>query len=334
MLLLSGCRLRSSKGEIPPDVDTDVEKGPPTVKELPTQCRPTSTFEVQALYDATEESVHELVTCGGIQMKVALSMKLMIFSSNESLVSASARQDIRDVVEAVGLTVDNPFTLQADGSWQMDAGGTAGSTFALRFYDPESGDPIAVDPFMLDSYLTGVTVTSSQTWEQMKANPTSKTTFTYEWTDRGPLAHLLANGGTIPNPFTLRMSLLDLGGAALGVSEPDYGPFASVEGALVESTIHMVDVRGGVDVTYDVTGVKDTVQNLIENSSFSFDIRSLASTDGTFQLSGDTRGLAFLGRGSLAGEINYSVSGGGLSLRVTSDFGAGEAYPTPRWECR
>jgi len=315
-------------------VDTDVEKGPPSVKELPTQCRPTSTFEVQALYDATEESVHELVTCGGIQMKVALSMKLMIFSSNESLVSASARQDIRDVVEAVGLTVDNPFTLQTDGSWQMDAGGTAGSTFSLRFYDPKSGDPIAVDPFKLDSYLTGVTVTSSQTWEQMKANPTSKTTFTYTWTDRGPLAHLLANGGTIPNPFTLRMSLLDLGGAALGLSEPDYGPFASVEGALVESTIHMVDVRGGVDVTYDVTGVKDTVQNLIENSSFSFDIQSLMSTNGTFQLSGDTQGLAFLGRGSLAGEINYSVSGGGLSLRVTSDFGAGEAYATPRWECR
>src|SRR6185436_277978 len=131
----------------------------------------------------------------------------MIFSSNETLVSASARQDIRDVVEAVGLTVDNPFTLQADGSWQMDAGGTAGSTFSLRFYDPASGDPVTVDPFKLDSYLTGVTAKSSQTWEQMKQNPTSKTTFTYDWTDTRPLAHWLANGGTIPNPITLRLSL-------------------------------------------------------------------------------------------------------------------------------
>jgi hypothetical protein len=335
IFLVSGCQLKGSKnGEVPPNVDTQVEQGPPNAKSLPSQCRPSSTFEVQALYDSTEDSVHELVTCGGIQMKVAMSMKLMIFSSNESLVSASARQDIRDVVEAVGLTVDNPFTLQADGSWQMEAGGTAGSTFSLRFYDPESGEPIAVDPFKLDSYLTGVTATSSQTWEQMKANPTSKTTFTYVWTDRGPLAHLLAGGGDIPNPFTLKMSLLELGGAALGLSDPDYGPFASVENALVESTIHMVDDRGGVDITYDVTGVKDTVKNLVESSSFGFDIQSLVSTDGTFHLSGDTKGLAFLGRGSLAGEINYTVSGGGLSLLVTSDFGAGEAYATPRWECR
>lgn len=335
VLVLSGCQLKGAKkAEIPPDVDTHVEMGPPDAKSLPTTCRPTTTFDVQALYDTTEESVHELITCGGIQMKVALSMKLMIFSSNESLVSASARQDIRDVVEAVGLTVDNPFTLQTDGSWQMDAGGTAGSTFSLRFYDPAAGERMTVDPFKLDSYLTGVAVTSSQTWEQMKANPTAKTTFTYSWTDKGPLAHLLANGGTIPNPFTLRMSLLDLGGAALGVTEPDYGPFASVEGALVESTVHMVDSRGGVDITYDVTGVKDTVKNLVENSSFSFDIQSLVSTDGTLHLSGDTQGLAFLGRGNLAGEINYTVSGGGLSLLVTSDFGAGEPYATPRWECR
>jgi hypothetical protein len=267
-------------------------------------------------------------------MQVALSMKVMIFASNEQLVSPSARGDIRNAVEAVGMTLDNPFTATEDGTWTMEAGGADGSRFDLEFFDPTSGDVVIVDPFSLDSYLLGVTARSSRTWEEMKRNPTARTTFTYDWTELGPLGHLLADGGTVPNPIVIQMSLLELGGAALGITEVDYGPFESVQDLEVESKIRMVDDVDLASVAYDVTGRRTTVRRLVELGSLSFDVESLVSTDGAITFSGDADGLAFVGRGSLAGEIRYSVSGAGAELLVTSDFGAGNAYPVPRWECR
>jgi hypothetical protein len=231
------------------------------------------------------------------------------------------------------MTLDNPFTQDATGSWVMNAGGSDGSTFSLDFFDPTTAARIEQNPFDLESYLVGVTATSSQTWEQMKANPTSRTTFTYNWTERGPLAHLLADGGDIPNPIVIRMSLLELGGAALGLTLPDYGPFESVHNIEMESKIHMIDDRAVATIAYDVTGRRDTVGNVADAGSLRFDVDSLSSSDGIYQLSGDTNGLAFLGTGKLAGEINYAASGNGVSVLVTSDFGAGEAYPVPRWEC-
>jgi hypothetical protein len=232
------------------------------------------------------------------------------------------------------MTVDNPFTHAPDGSWTMDAGGTDGSTCSLTCYDPETNALVEQEPFSLDSYLLGVTATSSRTWSEMKANPSARTTFTYEWTEEGPLAHLLADGGPIPNPIVLEMSLIELGGATLGLTEVDYGPFESVQDMLVESKIHMIDQRDVVNVTYDVTGRRSTVRDLVTSGSLSFDVDGMFSADGRFSMTGNTTGLAFIGRGSLAGEIEYSISGSTAGLKVISDFGAGMAYPTPRWGCR
>jgi hypothetical protein len=337
--LLGGCALRGLGNEdgvaAPPDgVDTEIQSGPASASALPAACRPPTPKDIESLYDATERSVHELVTCGGIQMQVALSMKVMIFASNEELVSPSARRDIQSAVEAVGMTVDNPFTATEDGTWTMATGGADGSRFDLAFFDPTTGDVITVDPFSLDSYLRGVTARSSRTWEEMKRNPTARTTFTYDWTELGPLGHMLADGGPVPNPIVLQMSLLELGGAALGFTEVDYGPFESVQNLEVESKIHMVDDVDLASVAYEVTGRKTTVERLVDLGSLSFDVESLVSTDGVVTFSGDAEGLAFVGRGSLAGEIRYSVSGPGADLLVTSDFGGGNAYPVPRWECR
>jgi hypothetical protein len=261
-------------------------------------------------------------------------MKVMIFSSNEQLVSASARADLHQAIRAVGMSLENPFTEDRAGSWVMNAGGSDGSTFSMEFFDPTSGAKVVGNPFDLNSYLVGVTATSSQTWDAMKANPTSKTTFTYQWTELGPLSHLLADGGEIPNPIVIRMSLLELGGAALGVTKADYGPFESVQNLQMESKIHMIDDRPPASIAYDVTGRRDSVKNVVEAASLQFDVDSMASTDGAYQLSGNTTGLAFLGRGELAGEIRYAASGNGINVKVTSDFGAGAAYPVPRWECR
>jgi len=323
-----------SKRELPDDIDPIIQDGAKSASELPASCRPTDTRAVQILYDLTEDSVHELITCGGIQIQVALSMKLMIFSSNEQLVSASARADLHQAARAVGMSLDNPFTRDGAGSWVMNAGGSDGSTFSLEFYDPATGVKVVDNPFDLNSYLVGVTASSSQTWAEMKANPTSKTTFTYQWTELGPLSHLLADGGEVPNPIVIRMSLLERGGAALGLTKADYGPFESVQNLRMESKIHMIDDRPPAAIAYDVTGRRDSVKNVVETNSLQFDVDAMVSTDGSYQLDGDTSGLAFLGLGELAGEIRYAASGNGIAVIATSDFGAGAAYPVPRWECR
>jgi len=330
---LGACGFKSQKEEVPEGIDTTVEGGPKSASELPAACRPADPTAVQALYDLTEDSVHELITCGGIQMRLALSMKLMIFTSNEQLVSASARADIHDLVSATGMSLENPFTQDANGSWVMNTSGSAGSTFALDFFDPTTSAAIPQNPFELDTYLLGVTATSSQTWDEMKANPTSRTTFTYNWTELGPLSYLLADGGQIPNPIVLEMSLVDLGSAALGLTSADYGPFESVQNVQMESKVHMLDDRAVAQIAWDVTGRMDSVKNVVEAGSLRFDVDSLSATDGTYQLRADTSGLAYLGRGELAGELSYSVTGNGVSVTVTSDFGAGAAYPVPRWEC-
>jgi hypothetical protein len=333
-IALGGCTFRlDDGGSIPDGIDREVQQGIRSATALPTSCRPTAAAELDDLYDLTEASVHELITCGGIQMQVAMSMKLMILTSNEELISASARADLRTMASAVGLTVDNPFQQAEDGAWTMDTG-RAGSTFSLAFTDPDSGARVFANPFALESYLLGVTATSSRTWSEMKADPTARTRFTYDWTETGPLAHLLADGGPIPNPIVLELSLVELGGGVLGFSEVDYGPFASTQNLLVESSIHMVDERGGASIAYDVRGRQSTVRQLVESRSLGFDIDSLVSTTGKLALHGDTHGLAYVGRGTLAGEIHYRATGTETSVRVISDFGGGMAYPTPRWECR
>jgi formylglycine-generating enzyme required for sulfatase activity len=101
-------------------------------------------------------------------------------ASNEELISASAREDIRQAVHALGMTVDNPFVLQADGSWMMPAGDDAGATFSLHFFDPTTDNPVSVDPFVLDSYLVGSASWSRTTVRSTRCK-TSKSTRRSTW---------------------------------------------------------------------------------------------------------------------------------------------------------
>ena len=320
--------------ELPEGIDPDIQQGGvKKAADLPAACKPNDPVALQLTFDQTEASVHELITCGGIQLQLALSMKLMIFTSNKELVSASARADIEKAIATVGMSLENPFTQNQSGSWVMDAGGSSGSTFALDFYDAGDSARVKDNPFVLDSYLKGVTAVSSRTWQEMQSNPTAKTTFTYHWTDKGPLSHLLADGGEVPNPVVLNLSLIDIVGGGLGLSKPDFGPFESIAKLEMESKIHMVDDRGDVQVDYDVTGQRASVASVIDAENIVFDVDAMKGTNGDLQLIGATTGLAFLGRGKLGGEINYTSAGSVTGVIVTSDFGAGNAYGVPRWEC-
>ena len=83
----------------------------------------------------------------------------------------------------------------------------------------------------------------------------------------------------------------------------------------------------------DVLGV-DIARNLVEAGNRRAQAEGLKNC--RFQ-EGDATNLRFIERGRLAGTIDYDITGnldGELvHVKVTSDFGEGEAYPMARWAC-
>lgn len=293
------------------------------------------------MYDATEDSVHELVTCGGVQVTLASSLLLIVLSSNRDLFDEASLQQIESYSGALGFTLNVPFEDQGDGTWSMPIAGSADSDFSVRFREPGSGRLITEDPFTMDSYLTGVTATSELTFEQMRRDMSARTTLTYTWEGEGPLAHLLNDGEPIPNPFTMRLSLQDLlaltgGGGFFGSGEPfggDLGPIDSVLDVEMESSVRFRDQRDDTVIEYDVDVEPGTVRTIAASGSLRFDVHQITASAGPLELRGDATALSFVQRGLLAGPIEYSVSGPDVDLRVTSDFEDGLSYPMTSWSC-
>src|SRR5690606_33597748 len=109
------------------------------------------------------------------------------------------------------------------------------------------------------------------TWDEMKRDPSLPVRFTFTWTELGPLSHLLADGGEVPNPIDVQMSLLELGGDALGYDGgAAYGAFASVQQILLESSVQHHGVNGALDVKYQAHAPQISVQQLNDTGRLPF----------------------------------------------------------------
>jgi len=282
---------------------------------------------VYSLYASTDESVHELITCGGLQIRIAGDIVLMLIASNEDLFKKSERAYIEDLML-------NPFTQTDDGHWTMELADTPGSTFTLAFYDPDSGERIEENVFDLDSYLAGVHIQSDVGFDQMVLHPDEKHAFVFRWDSVGPLGHLLNDGKPLPDGFTLQLSFSDF----LNRSAANFGPFASVFSVEMDSVVDYIDRRSDADVTYRVKTERDDMRHIASSESLAFDVEHLSSQAASLKLDGDTSDLTFVHLGELAGGIDYTVSGsvGGkaVKMKVRSEFGEGAAYPETEWSCR
>jgi hypothetical protein len=286
--------------------------------------------EVQALYDTTEESVHELITCGGLQVRIAGSIVMMLVASNQDLF----KQEERALIEEVTL---NPFVQAKDGRWTMPIDSAPDSTFELSFYDPDTDALITEDVFDLDSYLAGVHIQTEVGLKEMTKDPTKKHAFVFTWDSEGPLAHLLNGGKPLPDGFELQLSLSDF----LNGNSNDFGPFASVLALEMDSVVDYIDERGDAadtKVEYRVSATRDSVDHVATSQSLAFDVDHLTGRAGRLTLDGNTDNLTFVQYHELAGRIDYRASGKidetTVDIRVRSDFGAGNAYPTTKWSCR
>src|SRR5687768_3720748 len=198
----NGCM--SWKNDEPPDSSSPGPSEPeaPVNVRPPAHCTPEGSIWalVQRLHDDNELSTHELIKCGGLQTSMSRTFLVVLIASNESLFDSDAYAKLVEFASGFNIDLRVPFEPGADGRWSTRLNSWSDSKFYVLFRDPASGAVITQDPFVIDSYLTGVTADPTLTIDQMKANLSARNHISFSWQDAGPLAHVLAYGEPIPNP--------------------------------------------------------------------------------------------------------------------------------------
>jgi hypothetical protein len=293
--------------------------------------------EARRLYEDTEWSIHELITCGQVQVRLAQSLLAIVLASNEEIFRQDTFERVSEYANQFGLDLEAPFERAEEGRWSMPIpSASSDSQFWVQFFEPGSDEPILADPFDLDSYLTGVRVETTLTLDEMLDDLWTRNEFSFYWETEGPLVSLLNGGEPVANPFIVNVSIVDIASLVYpGIAEEgeDFGPLVSLVDAEMMSCVDLSDDRNGSQIEYRADGRRDTVGNIAGDGSVSFDVNRITATDGTYVLVGDASNLRFLGRKNLAGEIFYDLTGRDVSLQVVSDFEDGNAWPITRWMC-
>ena len=291
---------------------------------------------VRRLHNVAEASVHELVTCGGAQLSTISSMILLVLLSNPEFFDPSTLEEVRGLAGLAGLVTDVPFEHAEDGQWTMPI--NERSTFSVRFLAPEAAEDapaLTENVFDLESYLEGAHIRSTLSWAEMKADLDAQNIYTLTWERPGPLAALLfPEGVPASGQVEIRLSIMEFL-TLFGFSDahPDFGPFAHLTRLGMDSSVHLVDEREGITVDYTFAGERGTLGDLGGAGRLGFELEGLTATDGGLTLVGEAGDLAYLRRGTLAGELVYHLEGGSTDLRVVDDFGAGASYPNVTFEC-
>lgn len=304
------------------------------------QCLPTQTAwnRINQLYVETEYSIHELITCGQVQVRLSKSMLAIVLASNEDLFRGDTFERLVEYADSFGLDLKSPFERGESGRWVMPIpGGGEGSRFWVQFFEPDHFEPILADPFKLESYVTGVHVDTTISLDEMWEDLDRQNVFTFTWEEEGPLVGLLNNGEPLPNPFTVTASIFDIASLVTPWFDPsegaDFGALISLVDSEMISCVELSDKRGQTEIEYRADGRRDTISNIASGEGVAFDVDRIQASDGTYELSGDANDLRFLGVKNLAGTIDYKVTGPEVNLRIVSDFRDGSAWPTAEWSC-
>ncbi len=312
---------------------------PPDPPSSLRECSPSASAwsDIRRLYLTTEQSIHELITCGRVQVRLASSMLAIVLASNEALFRGDAFERVSEYAGFFGLDLETPFDQGEDGRWEMPIDGAdPSSRFWVQFFRPGSPEPILEDPFRLESYLQDVHVETTMTLDEMLEDLYRRNTFYFTYREPGPLVDLLNGGEPLGRVFTVEVSIADIASLlfpSLATEGADFGPLLSLVDAEMISCVELSDTSGNAVVEYRADGRRDTIGAIAGAGEIGFDIDAIVATDGRYTLLGDATDLRFLGAKNLAGEIVYDVSGEDLWLEVTSDFGTGQAWPVTFWSC-
>lgn len=319
-----------------PEVYDDPWGAPTPSRDAVSACDPGSTWhDMLALYQATDDSVHELIACGGAQVGFARGFVGRVLLSQPEAFDMD--EDTKKTLDGF-LGSASSFVRDATGGWMMASSNNGRDvTFTVTFRDGDA--PIVVDPLRLDSYFADPFVQVEHSFEEMEADWNLVNTYTFTYSGPGPLAHLLNGGEALPESFQIQLSLWDFIYLYFGISregvDHDFGPLESLGEVVMDSAGTLDEKRDGIAIGYDFAGGRATVSDLGSSRTVAFELVGLGAARGPLVLDTDATDLRYAGdvRG-LAGALRYTIRGGaGGDVVVDADFGEGALYPVSTWSC-
>jgi hypothetical protein len=250
-----------------------------------------STSEIEAnleLVGSLDQSVHELVACGGLSVRVVAAL-------------------VRGVIEMLAQNDDDitpdGLVFEGNGSYRTGASDANQETdMLLRFSDTSSGQPVPIpdDVFLASTYLVGARAETVLVVDEN--NPLNSTAMLeIEFDAVGPQVELLGFGAEPESPIRIESSELDEVGLEL-------------DDVVLETEVSVVDDRGDSSVSYDVATGPDPVLDIFDSTRLDYRIIDVsgANTTASQELTLAENGwqIEFAGGNQLVGSIDFSVKGG------------------------
>ena len=240
------------------------------------------------LVASLDQSVHELVACGGLTIRV---VGVLV----QGVIEMIAQND--DDITPDGLVYEG------NGTYRSGASDPNQDTdMLLKFYDKSSGEavPIPDDVFLADTYLVGAR--AETVLEVDENNPLNSTAYLeIEFDAVGPQVELLGFGPAPESPIRIESSELDELSLDLG-------------DILLETEVTVVDDRGDASVDYDVETGPDQVLDIFDINRLDYRIIDVQGANGTtdqdLTLAENGWQIEFAGGNTLRGSIDFSVKGG------------------------
>ncbi len=247
-----------------------------------------------------QTSMHELVVCGGLTIRIAVAASQALYEL---------------IFESVSDATPGGFEYMGDGTYKT---GDASTDMGLRFvYGADyavggQGDPILHSIFVLDSYLVNPSVSSDGV------------TVTVNYDEPGPLVELLGFGASPANPLVLTLA------DSLTISN-------ELNKIRVEGDILVGDSAGAATVDYTVNIEPSPISQLIlPFGSLDFSLVDAGATreDPAQTLTSTSFGVSYTDSGSdLDGAVDFEVRGGEFDYQGTLDYSTGDAYGVLNLSC-
>jgi hypothetical protein len=228
-----------------------------------------------------KDSIHEMVTCGSLTFTLLWALvdsALAFMTDPDAIPSAFSYSDGRYTAQGTGVAMD---------LWFKAGPGTPGF---------DGGDPIPVNLFSLDSYLSGADATDN-----------GDGTVTVDFDEPGPLAPLLGRGANPESPLVLTAT----DGETLALN---------LSGLKLRGNILVDDDRDPVVVTYEINNPPAFVADALVGNRLSMDLVTATAERGDLnqELTPSTWEIAYGDvAGTLDGNIEVDVLGGPFDFHVS-----------------
>jgi hypothetical protein len=231
-----------------------------------------------AIVDDYDESLHEMVVCGGLAV---------------SLCAAIVDGIIDAIIAQSNDATPGGWTYQGEGVYFT---GGANTDMEMRFYLASDfefgrrGDLVPHNLFLVDSYLVNARATVDVLAGSAEI----------AFDAPGPMVELLGFGADPPNPLSVNLD--DLGGIKSRLRALD-----------LEGTVAVDDARDRSTIRYDLDIPRMSAGALLEGVGMQYELRMASGSRGDLdqQLVVDAWNVEFVqgNRGALTGNIDYHVDG-------------------------